>query len=250
MPWNKLSDFQEQFFRECPALLDPIELMSGMPNIGLFIKDLESRYVYNNEFHRIRYDRIAAHELVGKRARDFFPPLLGEAYEANDREVFASGKTIQNQIWLVPTIRGTPGWFLSSKAPIRDTEGSIVGLLGLMHPIETPEDQKTHFGQLQSAIQYIEENYAYEIKAATLAETAGLSIPHFNRLFRSVLRISPMEYVLSLRIEEAQRLLSTTVYAVGEIAAQTGFFDQSHFAKRFRKVTGLAPLEYRRRFRK
>lgn len=250
MGWNKLTDFQQDFFSRCPGLLEPLELMASMPNIGLFIKDRQSRYVYNNEFHRIRYDRIAPNELVGKRARDFFPPLLGEAYEANDREVFESGETIQNQIWLVPTIRGTPGWFLSSKAPIKTPEKELIGLLGLMHPIETPEDQKTHFGQLQSAMNYIEENYTYEIKAETLAKTAQMSVPHFNRIFRQVLRISPMEYVLSLRIEESQRLLSTTEYSVGKIAAQIGFFDQSHFTKRFRKVTGLTPLEYRKRFRK
>ncbi len=238
--------FQDEFFARCPGLREPIELMAAMPGIGIFVKNLESRYIYNNDFHRIRYDRIRAEDLVGKRARDFFPALLGDAYEANDRVVFATGRTIANQIWLVPTIRGTPGWFLSSKCPLRAPDGSIVGLLGLMTPIETPEEQLAHFGSLQKVIEHIETHFVDEIDAENLAALAGLSVPHFNRLFRKVLRLSPMEYVLSLRVQEAQRLLATTRMPLSEVAAATGFYDQSHFTKRFRKVTGVTPSGYRR----
>lgn len=246
MPSFDSKRFQEEFFAHCPGLREPIELMAAMPGVGVFVKNLESRYVYNNDFHRIRYDRIPADELVGKRARDFFPALLGDAYEANDRVVFATGSTIVNQIWLVPTIRGTPGWFLASKCPIRDQEGVIIGLLGLMTPIDTPEEQRAHFGSLQKVISHIETHFVDEIDAEALAKLAGLSVPHFNRLFRKVLRLSPMEYVLSLRVQEAQRLLATTALSLGEIAAVTGFYDQSHFTKRFRKVTGITPSAYRR----
>ena len=239
--------FQEEFFARCPGLRAPIELMAATPGVGLFVKNLESRYVYNNDFHRIRYDRIREEDLVGKRARDFFPALLGDAYEANDRIVFETGRTIRNQIWLVPTIRGTPGWFLASKCPLHATDGEIVGLLGLMTPIGTPEEQRTHFGSLQKVIEHVETHFIDEITAEGLAELAGLSVPHFNRLFRKVLRLTPMDYVLSLRVQEAQRLLATTQNPLGDIAAATGFYDQSHFTKRFRKVTGVTPSEYRRR---
>lgn len=238
--------FQEEFFAQCPGLREPIELMAAMPGVAVFVKNLESRYVYNNDFHRIRYDRIPSDELVGKRARDFFPALLGDAYEAHDRIVFSTGQTVVNQIWLVPTIRGTPEWFLASKCPIRDSEGEVIGLLGLMTPIDTPEEQRAHFGSLQKVIEHIETRFVDEIEAEELAKLAGLSVPHFNRLFRKVLRLSPMEYVLSLRVQEAQRLLATTQLSLGEIAAATGFYDQSHFTKRFRKVTGVTPSEYRR----
>jgi len=238
--------FQEEFFARCPGLREPVELIAATPGVAVFVKNLESRYVYNNDFHRVRYEGIPANELVGKRARDFFPALLGDAYEANDRIVFATGATVVNQIWLVPTIRGTPGWFLASKCPIRDPQGGIVGLLGLMTPIDTPGEQRAHFGNLQKVIEHVETHFVDEIDAEGLAELAGLSVPHFNRLFRKILRLSPMEYVLSLRVQEAQRLLATTRRSLGEIAAATGFYDQSHFTKRFRKVTGMTPGEYRK----
>lgn len=248
MPTFDPKRFQEEFFARCPGLREPVELMAAMPGVGVFVKNLESRYVYNNDFHRIRYDRIPADRLVGKRARDFFPALLGDAYEANDRVVFATGSAIVNQVWLVPTIRGTPGWFLSSKCPLRTPAGEIVGLLGLMTPIETPEDQRAHFGSLQKVVAHVEGHFVDELDAETLAGLAGLSVPHFNRLFRKVLRLSPMDYVLSLRVQEAQRLLATTHLSLAEVAAATGFCDQSHFTKRFRKVVGMTPGRYRKGF--
>jgi AraC-like DNA-binding protein len=240
--------FQNDFFARCPGLREPLALFTDLPGVLVYIKDLESRYVYNNENHRVRYDRIREEELIGKRARDFFPALLGDAYETNDRLVFATGQMMRNQIWLVPTIKGTPGWFLSSKAPLRDRDGVLIGLLGVMHPIATPEDQRSAFGDLQRAIAYIDTHFVDEISAEALAKIAGISVPHFNRLFRQVLRLSPMDYVLSLRIQEAQRLLATSSETLGGIAAQVGFYDQSHFTKRFRKVTGLTPSQYRQRF--
>ncbi len=248
MPLESAKSFQNAFFAKCPNILPPIELMASMPNIGLFVKDRGSRYVYNNDYHRIRYDRIKAEDLIGHRASEFFPPLLGAAYEANDRAVFESGETVRNQIWLVPTIRGTPEWFLSSKSPLHGIDGEIIGLLGLMSPIETPEDQREHFGNLQKVIEYVDAHFVDEITAEGMAKMAGVSIPQFNRRFRQLLRISPMEYVLSLRIQEAQRLLTTTRKSVGDIAAATGFYDQSHFTKRFKKVTGITPLGYRKGF--
>ena len=58
-----------------------------------------------------------------------------------------------------------------------------------------------------------------------------------------------MEYVHSLRIHEAKRLLATTDLSIGQIAVAAGFYDQSYFTKRFRKATGTNPLAYRKRFR-
>lgn len=242
-------EFQDRFFARCPGMRACIELMAVVPKVVVYAKDFESRYVFNNEYHRHRYGGLAPEELIGRRASEFFPPLLGAAYEANDRAVLDSGEPVRNQIWLVPTLRGTPGWFLSGKSPIFDREGDVIGLLGVMHPIAVPEEQQAHYGSIRRVIDYLDANYTDEIDSAKLAKMAGLSVSQFNRRFRQLLRISPMEYLLSVRIQEAQQLLATTGENVGDIAAATGFCDQSHFTKRFRKVTGVAPLQYRKEFR-
>ncbi|MDF1811981.1 MAG: AraC family transcriptional regulator [Verrucomicrobiales bacterium] len=238
--------FRDAFFARNETIFGLIEIISRVPGLCVYVKDLDSRYVYNNEAHRVNYNRIAWNELIGKRASEFFPPLLGEAYEANDRKVFETVEPIENEIWLVPTIRGTPGWFISNKTPLFSITNELIGLLGILSPIATPEDQLIHFGDLQKVIEFIDTNYVDEITAEKLAEIAGLSIPQFNRRFRQLLRLSPMDYVFSLRIQRAQQLLSTTKRTIGDIAAATGFYDQSHFSKRFKQITGITPLAYRK----
>ena len=240
---------QQRFFRRNPSLEPVLRLMASTPNACVFVRDLESRYVMCNAFHLVTYDMAREEELVGRAAREFFPDLLAEAYEANDRKVFETARPLWNEVWLVPHIRGTPRWFVSSKTPLFDLEGAIMGLAGLMRPIATPEDQKAHFQELQRVIEYLQSHFVDEITVDRLAAIADISVPHFNRRFRQLLRLSPMEYVLSLRIQEAQRRLVTTDRSIGDIAVATGFCDQSHFTKRFRKVTGMTPLAYRKRFR-
>ena len=82
-----------------------------------------------------------------------------------------------------------------------------------------------------------------------MATMAGLGSTKFNQRFQELLRMSPSDYLLKLRAEAAQRLLTTNVLALGEISTAVGFYDQSHFAKRFKRVTGISPFAYRKQFR-
>ncbi|MFV1996198.1 MAG: PAS domain-containing protein, partial [Verrucomicrobiales bacterium] len=138
-------EFSDRFFAQNPGLRPLIAVMETVPSARIFVKDLESRYVHFNAAHLANYDIMRPEDLIGKAARDFFPPVLAEAYESEDRRVMQSGKPILNEIWLVPHVRGTPRWFVSSKSPLFDLAGVVIGLVGLMRPIATPEDQRTHF---------------------------------------------------------------------------------------------------------
>ena len=64
-----------------------------------------------------------------------------------------------------------------------------------------------------------------------------------------LLGMSPTDYVTKLRVLLARRALERSDQAVGAIALDLGFYDQSHFTRVFRRATGLTPLAYRQRFR-
>lgn len=242
--------YQDRFFRGNPALRQPLELMKAVPNASFFVKDAQCRYVLANAFHFGIYDLAREEQLVGRLASDFFPDLLAQAYHANDRRVLESGTSLWNEVWLVPHVHRLPRWFLSSKSPLFDPEGKVLGLAGLMRVIDTPEHQQTHFQELDRVIAFLEKSFVDEITVRGLASIAGISVAHLNRRFRQLLRLSPMEYVQSLRIHEAKRLLATTEQNIGQIALAAGFYDQSHFTKRFRKSTGMTPLSYRKQMRR
>jgi AraC family transcriptional regulator len=101
--------------------------------------------------------------------------------------------------------------------------------------------------KIAAALQYIEANAMQELSIPKLAKTVHLSPYHFARLFKHTTGLTPHQYVLHCRIEEAKRLLRNTDLDLAEIAQRLGFRDQSHFTARFRKATGATPKRWRQR---
>jgi len=85
-----------------------------------------------------------------------------------------------------------------------------------------------------------------EFNLDQLAEQAGLSKFHFNRLFKKATGMSPSRYHIHLRMDAARRMLRETRESVLSIALEVGYANPSHFARLFRRQTGLSPSDYRR----
>jgi AraC-like DNA-binding protein/mannose-6-phosphate isomerase-like protein (cupin superfamily) len=101
---------------------------------------------------------------------------------------------------------------------------------------------------LEKALSYLNKNYKDEINLDDLCQIANVSLFHFIRQFRKYIGLSPVEYIIQLRIKEAQSLLQNKM-KISEIALETGFFDQSHFTKYFKKHTGISPREYMKNYK-
>jgi AraC family transcriptional regulator len=94
--------------------------------------------------------------------------------------------------------------------------------------------------------EYIHANLDQSIKLADLADLAGMSQFHFSRMFKQSMGISPHQYLLQQRVEQAKQLLRQSKLAIAEIALQCGFNSQSHLSKHFREATGMTPSDYRK----
>jgi AraC-like DNA-binding protein len=243
-------EFREAFFRQHPSAKSVMDLFAFLPSVYFYAKDSEHRYVGVNRPTLTEVFGLSDEkDLLGRTDAEFQPPALAEAYHAEDRRVMTSGQPIPNQVWLVPHVRGTPRWYVSSKAPLFSRENSVIGIAGVMYRIDTPDEEASQFQELRPVVNYIDEHYTGDLSMAEMAAMAKLSATHFNKRFQTVLRMSPTEYLLSLRVQHARRLLIESSKSISEIAASVGFYDQSHFTKRFRRVTGMTPLAYRKRFR-
>ncbi len=245
--------FQNQFFERNPSarsIQSVIRLFDFLPSIYFYAKDAEHRYIGINQATLENvFGLVDPADLLGRTDADFQPPALAVAYHAEDRRVMDRRQSIPNQVWLVPHVRGTPQWFVSSKAPLF-AEKEVVGIVGVMYPISTPEEKAGYFQELSPVIHFIDSHFTEQISMAKMASMAGLSSTHFNQRFRKILRMSPTEFVLSRRIQLARKLLAETNDPVGKIGLTVGFYDQSHFTKKFRQIAGIPPSAYRAKYRR
>jgi transcriptional regulator GlxA family with amidase domain len=97
---------------------------------------------------------------------------------------------------------------------------------------------------------WIAENYTCENPVARMAERAGLTSRTFARRFHASTGYEPMDYVLSLRIEEAKQLLETKDLNVEDVGHAVGYEDSTSFRRLFKRKAGLTPAAYRRKFAK
>jgi AraC-like DNA-binding protein len=91
---------------------------------------------------------------------------------------------------------------------------------------------------------YLEQHYAQHITLDDLAAVARLSPFHLLRVFRGAVGLPPHAYLTYVRVRQAQRLLLADL-PIADVAAQTGFADQSHLTRHFKRIVGVPPGHYR-----
>jgi|OpeIllAssembly_1097287.scaffolds.fasta_scaffold94010_2 transcriptional regulator GlxA family with amidase domain len=92
------------------------------------------------------------------------------------------------------------------------------------------------------------QNYRIESPVAQMVALSGLPERTFKRRFTQATGMSPLEYVHTLRLEEAKQMLESTQLPVEAVAGEVGYQDASFFGRLFRRKVALTPAQYRRRF--
>jgi transcriptional regulator GlxA family with amidase domain len=101
--------------------------------------------------------------------------------------------------------------------------------------------------RLVPVLGFIEANLGGPLRRKDLAERSFLSVPRFAVLFRSVLGVSPGDYVREARLQRSQTLLLSTTLTVYEVAGRCGFRSEFHFSRLFKARFGSSPTFYRAR---
>ncbi|HIY58041.1 MAG TPA: AraC family transcriptional regulator [Candidatus Tetragenococcus pullicola] len=101
---------------------------------------------------------------------------------------------------------------------------------------------------IQLIIAYMENNYAQDISIEQLATTHFISPTYLSKIFKEVTGVSPINYLIQIRLEKAFQLLETDEYSIKEVAKAVGYEDAYHFSKSFKKQYGQSPSKIRQEF--
>jgi transcriptional regulator GlxA family with amidase domain len=108
--------------------------------------------------------------------------------------------------------------------------------------------QSTEDAIIARCQEWIAEHYQEAAPVAGMVRLSGLAERSFKRRFQQATGMAPLEYVHTLRIEEAKQLLEASGQPVEAIANEVGYEDAGFFARLFRRKVNLTPAAYRRRF--
>ena len=100
--------------------------------------------------------------------------------------------------------------------------------------------------EMDLAVSHFHSHYNHLISIEEYARSRGMSISWFIRNFKDYTGSTPSQYLLSLRISNAQSLLESTSYNVTEIAEIVGYQNPLYFSRLFKKQCGVSPTEFRR----
>ncbi len=109
--------------------------------------------------------------------------------------------------------------------------------------------REEYIARIQKVQDYIDENYWQNMSTEELASIAGFSKYHFNRIFKSVLQESLLQYINRIRLEHSLFMLAHRHdYNMTDIAYELGFGDSAVFSRAFKNYYGISPLAYRKKY--
>lgn len=123
------------------------------------------------------------------------------------------------------------------------------------HLLQQYSTRKHHFREyedglskkkLSQATEYIRAHLGENLSLSEVANELEMSQYYFCRLFKQSTGISPHQYLIRQRVEQAKHLLKNPERSIIWIALECGFANQSHFAKCFRQHTGMNPNQFRK----
>lgn len=131
--------------------------------------------------------------------------------------------------------------------------GALYNFLGavldgnLFTSLDTSVSTDKNHPKLKKVLDYIKINYQNPITLEDMAKCSAMSPKYFCSYFRSMTQKTPVEYLISYRIQQACKELLSTDNSVTDIALSCGFNDLSYFIKTFKEAKGITPAKYRKK---
>ncbi|MBY5987288.1 MULTISPECIES: helix-turn-helix domain-containing protein [Roseovarius] len=122
----------------------------------------------------------------------------------------------------------------------------ITALLDLDQQSAKTGNARLTAAQMRRVARRIDQARGHRLSIAQMAESVNLSESWFSLVFKNTTGMSPHQWQLNKRLEQARVLLTDTDLSVADIADRLGFSDQAHLTRAFRQLVGRTPGSWRR----
>jgi len=227
----------------------PIQQMLSMydllPDVLFWIKNVEGQIVHANRGFLEHIGLNNREQALGLTDYDFTPKHIAKQFVEDDKRVIL-GRSVTDRLEMNVDEYGDVAWFTTTKRPLLDHVGDIVGSYGVSRHLKKTSIALSGVEALKVPVSYVRKNYAKAISLHDLANESHLSISALERRFKKHLSKTPSQFITDVRLENARRLLVETNLAVADVAYETGFRDPSYFSRRFKRKFSQLPSEFRK----
>lgn len=224
-----------------------LRLFDAYPDTRFFIKDAQGIYRYASRIMHLAHGFAHPEDVLGRTDHDFIPAYLADHYKRDDQRVL-SGEEIWGRVEMVMRHPACPDWYVTSKIPLRDKDGRVVGLAGVSRDLQKAASIATPFVQFTPVLEHIRDFFASPVAVEDLARLSGMSVRGFQRHFKKAFQLTPTAYIRQFRIGKVCQLLVETDETITAIAVETGFSDHSHLIREFTRSMNTTPGAYRKRY--
>ena len=245
---NSISGMYNDDFFQNNGLGDYLgSVFDNLPGFLYFVKDTDLRLVAINERLSRKIEVEDKRSILGMTDYDYLPKHMADAYKKDDLWVLENGEAIRGKVELVTRGKGFVDWSRTTKSPLLNRAGDIVGIIGVTSPFERGVSGRVAEEALGAALTMMHESFHENIPVKELADICHMSISSFVRKFKSIYAMTPKEYMRHLRVQEACHKLAQSTMSLAAIGSECGYSDQSHFSREFLRVMKESPKQYRGR---
>ena len=156
--------------RSLGARTDPVfELFDYLKDVLFWIKDKKGIFRWVNTTLMLHFGRSSRDQIIGRTDFDLFEPYLANQYQMDDAQVLR-GRPITSRVEMI-VFHHTPRWIVTSKLPVRNARGRIVGTAGVATMAVQEGSKLWSESRLAPAMAFIKEHYHEPVSIRAMAQT-------------------------------------------------------------------------------
>lgn len=224
---------------------EPSKLFEHIPGGYYFSKNLRGEFLYCNNNLMELFNLKTLSDIKNKTDFHFLRNDIAHECREEDLNIVGSEVGYENKDNYIVDISGKEFHFTTTKIPLRNNEGDVVGVEGWMFLSDNFVKNNKYCDPFESSLKYLEENFGHKISIDVLSKKAYMSKSTFSRRFNKTFEMSPLAYIKKYRLRKACEFLKEGM-DISAVTSHCGFCDQSHFTKAFRSHYNITPKEYQR----